>query len=151
MYNFNYDGSQFKLQISEERYYINETKRTVTVTAMVEVATPEYILRTIDYSQLPVGFTADALFPFGGYDCKPVKFTATARCAPEDVWDAEKGKKIALAKLEAKAYRSMGRRLLKWVRHFRRFYIELNHLCDGFINKAAGAAEHDDRYIQDIA
>lgn len=152
MYNFKYDGGQFRLHISNEKYYVNEKKRTVTVVAMVEVAVPEFILRTVDYTQMPNGFTADSMFPFGGvYGCQPVKMTWTARCSQDDEWDVEKGKKIALCKLEANAYRRFGKSLAIWLDKFSRFAGVLLRTGYVFVDKSVRAAEHDERYINSIA
>lgn len=149
MYNFNYDGSKFKLQISNEQYFINEEKRTITVVADVRVSVPEFITRTIKEEQLPNGYAPawETLFWEGEY----IRMRHTAKCSPDDTWDEEKGRKIALAALEAKAYRSMAKRLAKWADKFNTFLIQVDNLIGEFMEKSKSAAEHDEKYIHDIA
>ena len=149
MYNFNHDGSKFKLQISGEQYFVNEEKRTVTVVDNVWVAVPDYILRTLNDGQLPNGFVP-AGFPVW-WDDETIQMKHTAHCAPDDTWDEEKGRKIALAALEAKAYRSMAKRLAKWADKFNTFLIQVDNLIGEFMEKSKSAAEHDEKYIHDIA
>ena len=149
MYNFKYDGSKFKLQIKNERYFVNKEKRTVTVTADVMIVVPDFIVNTIHSDQLPKGFVgAEDWFGFG----MPVKMTKTARCSEEDTWDEEKGRKIALAKLEAKAYNRFSKSLDNWyVRFANDFIANLQKMGVEFLDKAANAASHDEKYIYDIA
>lgn len=77
--------------------------------------------------------------------------TGTAVCHPEDEYDKEKGRKIALAKAEAKAYKKVAAKLEK-----RFAYIEnLIELCrplhDGFIDKANSCVAHNAEYVDRIA
>jgi hypothetical protein len=152
MYNFKHDSSKFKLQITNIRYFINEVKRTVTVTAEVGVRVPEFIASTIDFMQLPNGFLPAKMFPFGGvYGHGVIRMQWTAKCAPDDEWDVEKGKKIALAKLEANAYKRFEKSMYRWVKAFRTFADDVVTAAYDFGGRALAAAEHDVRYIQSIA
>lgn len=153
MYNFKYDGSKFKLHISDEKYYVNKEKRTVTVTALVEVAVPEFVLRTVSCEQLPNGFTTDSMYPFGTgiFGDKPVKMTWTARCSQDDLWDEEKGKRIALCKLEANAYRRFAKSMDRWLDGFQGFADRVRQMGSDFVSRAVDAAGHDDRYIESVA
>lgn len=151
MYNFNYDGSKFKLQIFHERYFVNEEKRTVTVKAEVRVFVPDFILKTISPEQLPEGFSTGALYPFGGvYGSEPLELTATARCAPEDEFDVDKGKKIAMAKLEGAAYERFVYALVNWNAELQRFTESVNKMTRDFVVKGTMAAQHNWKYIDDI-
>ena len=151
MYNFNYDGSKFKLQIFHERYFVNEEKRTVTVKAEVRVFVPDFILRTVSPEQLPEGFSTGALYPFGGvYGSEPLELTATARCAPEDEFNVDTGKKIAMAKLEASAYERFVATLVKWDADFQHFSSSVHRMTRDFAVKGTMAAHHDWRYIENI-
>ena len=147
MYNFKHDSSKFKLQISNERYYVNENKRTVTVSAEVRMKVPAIIRRTIDNSQLPNGFNTEELWEFRLCD-ETMKYTA--RCSDEDVFDPGKGKKIALAHLEANAYKRFSKSLSRWHERFMSFVSDTSAMCSEFIDKANGAAEHDLRYIDSL-
>ena len=149
MYNFNYDGSKFKLQIANEQYFINEEKRTITVVADVRITVPEFITRTINPQQMPNGYVPawQTLF----WEEEAVRMRHTAKCSPDDEWDVDKGMKIAMAALEAKAYRSMAKRLVKWSERFNGFLMHVDTLIGDFMSKAKNAAEHDEKYIQDIA
>ena len=151
MYNFNYDGSKFKLQMFHERYFVNEEKRTVTVKAEVRVFVPDFILKTISPEQLPEGFSTGALYPFGGvYGSEPLELTATARCAPEDEFDVDKGKKIAMAKLEATAYERFVGALVNWEARLKEFTRSVTLMTRNFAVKGVTAAHHNWRYIEDI-
>ena len=154
MYNFNYDKSSgFKLRIENEQYHVNAQKRTVTIVADVHVEVPEYVTRTIHASQLPNGF----LNSDDWYDSNdPIRMKHVARCSDEDVFDEAKGKKIAMAALEAKAYRSMSKRLRAWGERFflgsdKSFIVVLNKMGTEVLDKAEKAAEHDREYVNRIA
>ena len=152
MYNFfNYDGSKFKLRIFHERYFVNEEKRTVTVKADVSMYVPEFILRTIAPERLPVGFSEESMYPFGLYGHDPIQMTATARCCPEDEFDVETGKKIAMARLEANAYERFVGSLVDWNARFREFASSVNLMTQEFVGKGMTAAHHDRRYIDRIS
>lgn len=138
MYNFKHDGSSFKLQILNERYFTNEEKGTVTVKADVYLVVPDIVYNTILMGQWPLGFS-------------PVTMSATAVCAPGDTFDEEKGKKIAMARLEASAYERFRKTMANWVTRFNFEFVDyLNDKAMEFINKATLAARHDRRYINEM-
>ena len=148
---FNYGGEKFRLHIREVRYDVDEKKRTVTATAQVSVSIPEFISKTIGFETMPQGFAPDSEYPFGGVaGHEAIEMSWTARCAPEDVFDAEKGKKIALSKLEANAYFRFTRALHRWKRRLVLFATHAVDACDDFEFRGTGAAVHDLRYIDDI-
>jgi hypothetical protein len=151
MYNFNTDGSGFKLQIKNEKYYVNEKKRTVTVKADVTVSTPEYITNVIDRDQLPNGFDEAGIFEWDTREDGMFELSWTAKCAEGDVFDVEKGKKIAIAHLEANAYNRVAKSLTRWLIRFRKFINIIEVRADEFIDKANSAAEHDLTYIDSIS
>lgn len=144
-YNFNYDGSKFRLQIDNIQYFTNEKKKTVTVVADVRVHVPAFVTRTIDVAQLPNGFISE------WYPYEFITMTATARCLPGDVFDEHLGQKIAMAKLEAKAYARFKKTLDRWISRFNNFIDSLGKMYEDFSSKAANACQHDLRYIQDIS
>lgn len=144
-YNFNYDGSKFRLQIDNIRYFTNEKKKTVTVVADVRVQVPAFITRTIEDAQLPNGFISE------WYPYEFISMTATARCLPGDVFDEHLGQKIAMARLEAKAYARFQKTLDRWISRFNDFIDSLGIMYRDFTSRAANASEHDLRYIQDIS
>jgi len=144
MYNFKHDGSGFKLQIFNERYFTNAEKGTVTVKADVYLKVPDILYDTIN--QWPLGF-ADR----PDFFASPVTMSATAVCAPGDTFDEEKGKKIAMARLEASAYERFRKTMTNWVTRFNSEFVDyLNEKTAEFINKATMAASHDRRYINEI-
>ena len=143
MYNFNYDGSKFKLQIFHERYFVNEKKRTVTVKAKVKFCVPDYITRTVSMDQLPDGF-----YPEWAHS--NFEMTATARCAPEDEFNVDTGKKIALAKLEGTAYERFTGALVNWNAGLKDFFRSVNQMATQFVVKGNMAAYHDWKYIEDV-
>ena len=141
MYNFKNVGGSFKLHFNNVQYYVNEEKRRVTAVADVSCSIPEALGNIIFNHCLPNGCN-----PFAG----PLKYSYTAICAPGDVFDEEKGKKIARAGMETKAYRGMSKRLSKW---YSRFYIYVSATlytqCTDFFKKAKNAEEHNNRYIKE--
>ena len=152
MRNFKSDGGKFKLHLEEVRYFVNEDKRTVTVTALASVSIPGFISKLFDFTAFPEGFVDDYDFPFGGvYGHTPIKVTWTARCAPEDEFDAEKGKKIAMSKLEANVYQRFGAAMNKFRDQFAKFTMDVVDSCDDFCVRAFQAAGHDLKYIEDIS
>lgn len=146
MYNFKHDASKMKLQISNEKYFVNEAKRTVTVVADVAVKTPGDILETIHMAQLPNGFNEN-VYPWED----SITMRHTAVCSDNDQWDVEKGKKIAMAMLEAKAYESMAKRLNTWYERFTDFTNRVWNVVNDFNNRALSAASHDRSYVNRIA
>ena len=146
MYNFKHDGSGFKLQILNERYFTNEEKGTVTVKADVYLKVPDVVSNTIVFDQWPLGFYGP---PY--YFASPVRMSATAVCAPGDTFDEEKGKKVAMARLEASAYERFRKTITNWITRFNFEFVDyLNDKASEFINKADRAARHDRRYINEI-
>lgn len=146
MYNFKHDASKMKLQISNEKYFVNEAKRTVTVVADVAVKTPGDILNTINQAQLPTGFNEN-MYPWEDH----ITMRHTAVCSKDDQWDVEKGKKIAMAMLEAKAYESMMKRLNTWYERFTDFSERLWNVINDFNARAYTASSHDRSYVNRIA
>ena len=146
MYNFKHDASKMKLQISNEKYFVNEAKRTVTVVADVSVKTPGDILNTITEAQLPAGFN-ESNYPWD----ETITMRHTAVCSKDDQWDVEKGKKIAMAMLEAKAYESMMKRLNTWYERFTDFTERLWNVINDFNARAYAASSHDRSYVNRIA
>lgn len=147
MYNFKHDASKMKLQIKNEKYFVNEAKRTVTVVADVAVKTPGDILFTIDQAQLPNGFNDGEMYPWDA----TVTMRHTAVCSDDDQWDVEKGKKIAMAMLEAKAYESMAKRLNTWYERFTDFTERVWNVVNDFNTRAQSAATHDREYVNRVA
>lgn len=150
MYNFNYNGSKFKLRITNERYFVNEEKRTVTVKASIRMSVPEFIWNKLMFDVIPQGFVPDCCSVWDDQH-KSIQMTATARCAPEDVFNVETGKKIALARLEATAYERFVGSLVKWNAEFRGFVDSVNLMTQQFVAKGVGAANHNWRYIENIS
>ena len=147
MYNFNYDGSKFRLHINNPQYFVNEKKKTITLVADTVVDVPEYIMQTIAYEKLPQGFGYDTSWV--GIDT--VKMTVTVKCHEDDVFDVEKGKKIAMAKLEARAYQRFIKTLGNWRKRFNTFIDSLDVMYMDFVRRAGDAAEHDLKYIDEIS
>ena len=68
-----------------------------------------------------------------------------------DVFDEHLGQKIAMARLEAKAYARFQKTLDRWISRFNDFIDSLGIMYRDFTSRAANASEHDLRYIQDIS
>ena len=75
---------------------------------------------------------------------------ATAKCHPDDEFSIEKGKKIAQAKAEARAYVLLKNEMLRRWGKLLDTIEALALLKDGFIDKAEGCNEHNKAYIKRI-
>lgn len=143
MYNFKNKSGNFKLHLENVNYHVNEKKKMVTATADVNVTTPDALNNTINSDQLPNGFLGN----FWDNTNSPIKYTYTMKCSDNDVFDAKKGKKLALAALEGNAYLGMARRLTKWRKNLQTYLdAVLDPQISSFIVKAASVDDHNRKY-----
>ena len=77
----------------------------------------------------------------------PITTTGIAKCSNGDVFDIERGKRIALAKAENKAYRKASRHLFELQKHLS----FLNSCIDKFLSKSFHQCSHNDDFIQIIS
>jgi hypothetical protein len=76
-----------------------------------------------------------------------IKETATAKCADGDVFDIERGKRIALAKAENKVYLAAVRLLDEHMKHIANIVNAYNKFND----KAYHTCAHNDDYISSLS
>jgi hypothetical protein len=148
MYNFNYDGSKFKLQIQNEQYFTNDRKKTVTVAADVRLVVPKFITNNMFTCAVPTGFEPGNELWFNQ---RRVRMTATARCLPGDVFDVDTGMKIARAKLESKAYTKFMNEMNRWLTGLQGFFEAIHAIGCDFIIKAATTSDYDKRYVKSVS
>ena len=70
-----------------------------------------------------------------------------AKCAPEDAFDVERGKRIALARAENKVYLSA----LKYLDKFMEQIVVIINAYDGFNDKAYHSCAHNEDYIESLS
>lgn len=75
----------------------------------------------------------------------------TAKCHPDDPYSLEKGKKIALAKAESKAYSLLAKELEKKYNYLLDFIETMKPLKDDFLEKTEKCVKHNEGYIADIS
>lgn len=131
----NYDRNDFKLSFFKEdtEFYVNEKKKTVACTIVGLLNTPcEFHFR----NDVPFVIESE-------------RFTATgvAKCSDGDVFDIERGKRIALAKAENKAYRKASRHLFGLQKHLS----FLSSGIDKFLSKSFNQCSHNEEFIQTIS
>ena len=89
-----------------------------------------------------------------------VSSKTAALCKPGDVFVAEKGRKITVAKAERNIYRNSAARLVKRWKALNDIQVDytrdpehptLNTGINAFVAKANGCVAHNERYIQEIA
>jgi hypothetical protein len=126
-----YNRDYFKLSFDKEDtcFYVNTKKRTVTC----KVA-----------CRLEVPFSWESPVEIGG---RYMNIVATAKCCKGDEFDVERGKRIALAKAENKAYRQAASYLFDQLKHLLFFQNGIRV----FLEKADKQCEHNDNYIDMIS
>ena len=130
-----YERNDFKLSFFKEdtEFYVNEKKKTVACTIVGRLNTP-------------CEFSFHNKVPF----VVPSEMFATtgiAKCSNGDVFDIERGKRIALAKAENKAYRKASRHLFELQKHLS----FLSSCIDKFLSKSFHQCSHNDDFIQTIS
>lgn len=119
------------------KYYVNETKRTVTAVAencqfdailMILKRQPkmaEYLnfiidknIEVVDWDDVDEAIDMAYLEALKAYDLKPAvmneKYTAKAVCHPDDKFDVEEGKRIAGTRLQEKLVCAQKRAVQRW-------------------------------------
>lgn len=94
---------------SEVRYYINKDKRTVVCKI---IGCCDIALRRLDKFAPHFDYYYRYI---GEYDI-PDEFYGTAKCAPEDEWDEEYGKKLALTRAKQKRGKAVNAMLNRCLR-----------------------------------
>lgn len=121
-----------KLQVVDTTFYINEIKKTVTCR----------MSGCLKYHQFEDGDGNPLFLPSIFHTV-----TATAKCHPDDIFDVDKGRRIAKAKAEIKLYREIING------HLNRIMKHIDTFADAygnFLMKAIGAIKANGKYIDKI-
>lgn len=131
----NYDRNDFKLSFFKENteFYVNEKKKTVACTIVGKLNTP-------------CEFSFTNSYPFE-IPYRMFTVTGVAKCLGNDVFDVERGKRIALAKAENKVYRKASRHLFELQKHLS----FLSSGIDKFLSKSFNQCQHNDIFIESIS
>lgn len=74
----------------------------------------------------------------------------TATCHPEDTYNPEIGKKVALAKAEAKAYKQAQKIIIMKLKKMTDLYLGIIEMADEFDERAEHAVQHNKEFIDKI-
>jgi len=125
--------NSFKIRfVYEPQFFVNESNKTVVCK----------LDAVLDNSIMEI-MSDDALIAFDDH----LSATATAKCSPNDVFDVDRGKRIALARAENKIYRQAHSRLQRWMKVFMRLIVKLKQSSNCFMDYSY----HNDDYIQQIS
>jgi hypothetical protein len=126
-----YNRNDFKISFDNEsaKFFVNEKKRTVACVLTGVMDTPR------DFNSCVF------INPY------VIKETATAKCADGDVFDVERGKRIALAKAENKVYLAAVRLLDEHMKHI----VNIVNAYNKFNDKAYHTCAHNDDYISSLS
>ncbi len=126
-----YNSNRIKLSFLKEYtdFYVNEKKNTVCCTLT-------------GYLNVPIN--GDSPVYIG---TEVIKAVGVAKCSKEDKFDVERGKRIALAKAENKAYEEASKFLTKSKEHLE--YI--TNLINLFENHSDLQITHNKEYIESVS
>lgn len=129
MKNF-YNRNNFKLSFDKfnKHFYVNEKKRTVT--CVVEAV-------------LNVPSSWDSVVNLWN---KPFKVACTSKCHPDDRFDVDRGKRIALAKAENKTYEMS----LKYLHEYEEHLLFILNAIENFRDKSNRQCEHNLDFIETL-
>ena len=127
---------KFKLSFQEPTYFVNEEKQIVTCVVKYTLNASDWnitrALSLIDNQRDPI---------FGNV----MTSYSVAKLDPTDTFDVDKGKRVARAKAESKAYDKVSQKMVKMFCEFMDDTVdEMNTFCE----KANGVVEHNSRYLE---
>lgn len=127
---------KFKLSFQEPTYFVNEEKQIVTCVVKYTLNASDWnitrALSLIDNHRDPI---------FGNV----MTSYSVAKLDPTDTFDVDKGKRVARAKAESKAYDKVSQKMVKMFCEFMDDTVdEMNTFCE----KANGVVEHNSRYLE---
>lgn len=127
----NFNRKKFKLTFDKGRtqFVVNENKRTVSCITIAEIVAP--------YAWDSSVYIPSEIF----------KVVGTARCTADDKFDAERGRRIALAKAENKAYLKAAEYLSKRQEDI----IFMDNAITEFRKKAHAQCTHNEDYMDSIS
>lgn len=127
---------KFKLSFQEPTYFVNEEKQIITCVVKYTLNASDWnvtrALSLIDNQRDPI---------FGNV----MTSYSVAKLDPTDTFDVDKGKRVARAKAESKAYDKVSQKMVKMFCEFMDDTVdEMNAFCE----KANGVVEHNTRYLE---
>lgn len=126
-------SNSFKIRfVYEPQFFVNEDNKTVT--CKLDAVLDNSVMRTL-FDDAFIGFN-DRL-----------SATATAKCSPNDAFDIDRGKRIAMARAENKIYRQALSRMVRWRKIFERAIAK--SVQSG--NKFMEYSYHNKEYIRAIS
>ena len=118
-------NERIKIKFDEPEFFVNEEKKTVACKLRGAINMPEGTYRVWeDFFNI----------------------LATAECSPEDEFDIEKGKRIALAKAENKIFKR-ARRSLQYLKNDLEYTV---NLIAGYEINSQSYIDHNEEYIKTI-
>lgn len=127
---------KIKICFGEPEFFVNEEKKTVTCKLRGGLVMPFKMFKSMKY------------LGNGSFDEQKI-VTATAKCCPEDAFDIDKGKRIALAKAENKITYYFCDNVVDKV--YSTIVSKLTACCEDFRLRSYKFAEHNHVYIEDLS
>lgn len=127
---------KIKICFGEPEFFINEEKKTVTCKLRGGLVLPFEL------------FNIRCFWMNGSFDEEKI-VTATAKCCPEDTFDIDKGKRIALAKAENKITYYFSDNVAYTI--YSTIVSKLKTCCENFQFRSYKFAEHNYAYIEDLS
>lgn len=127
---------KIKIYFGEPEFFVNEEKKTVTCKLRGGLEMPFELFNLMNY-------WADSSF-----DEEKI-VTATAKCCPEDTFDVDKGKRIALAKAENKITYYFSDNVANTI--YSKIVSGLTTCCENFQFRSYKFTEHNHVYIEDLS
>ena len=128
----NYSRNQFKLTFfkDETLFYVNHERKTVScvITSILRVPQPCDIHCCV------------------GLGDKVIKSVGVAKCHEDDVFDIERGKRIALTRAEDNAYL----KALNYMTDVNKHLTAFRNMIDSFTKQTVEQIKHDECYIESI-
>lgn len=121
---------------TEPLFFVNKKKGSVTCRLEGELNVPSIELPIVE---------GDRPYRFNQH--KTILAIGIATCSPDDEFDANRGKRIALAKAENEAYNLAK----KYLSAYLKFLKDDINAIENFYDKAGRAVKHNKEYIQGLS
>ena len=136
------ETKKVKLIVTNTQTFVQEDKRLVVAKVLWQLVVPypvNYLLRLASMGKN----TEMDPFIYG-------ESVGIAKCSPEDTFDVEKGKKIAVARAESHAYISANTTIGKRLQALKTLTGTIEEMTEGFNEKSIDVVDHNNRYITDL-
>ena len=127
----NYNRSDFKLRFEKNKtqFFVNKKKGTVSCVVT------SYLLCPYSWNS-PIMINGVS-----------INGTGVAKCHADDTFDIERGKRIAMAKAENKAYL----KAVSYLEEQQEHLMFINNAIEAFSNKAYHQCNHNDDYMDSVS